>query len=574
MRRLVISVLCALTAAAALAVPAAAQRTLITTQALHMSPEAHPPIPPPIGTIEGACGVAVAGGTVYVSDYYHRVVDAFSAGSYLSQIAPAEPLDGPCGLATGPGGALYANYWHRGVLRLLPSEATFDTAHSTGVAVDPVSGDVYADDRTYVAVYQPSGAPVEVIGAGALGDAYGVAVHGGRVYVADAASGTVKVFEPAGDPATPVAELAPPGGFTSLIDSSLAVDPAEGHLLVLDDLQPGWEHPEAAIDEFSSAGAYLGGLGARVIDAEPSGIAVSGEDVYVTSGNGAGANLYEFGPYVAAGFSAFADEEAAGDDPASPSPMPSVTPRVSTSGDPVAHASQVVQSGGVRAALSASFAPRRLPREGLAPIRLAVGMRLSAAEGGTVPQLRRIEIAINREGRLDPVGLPVCPLSEIEPATTEAALASCRRSLIGEGHFAADVGLSRQSPFPQAGKLYAFNGRLHGHPAILAHVYGTDPVPTSYTLPFEIGHAGHGAFGVLLRAKPPRLAGSAAITRLSLDLGRSFRFRGSRRSYLAASCPAPAGFPGAVFTIARVRLSFAGGRTLTAALDRSCRAAG
>ena len=29
------------------------------------------------------------------------------------------------------------------------------------------------------------------------------------------------------------------------------------------------------------------------------------------------------------------------------------------------------------------------------------------------------------------------------------------------------------------GKLYAFNGRWHGRPAILAHVYGTKPVPTS-----------------------------------------------------------------------------------------------
>jgi hypothetical protein len=598
MRRLALAVLCALLSAAALgAAPARAERALLTTHAV--SSEGVP------GGIEDACGVALAGGHIYVSDYYHYRVDVFSSssGAYQSAIA-GEPLDGPCGLATGPGGALYANYWHRGVARLLPSGATFDTAESTGVAVDQASGDVYVDDRTHVAVYEASGAPVEAggepltIGEGSLGDGYGVAVFEGRVYVADAASGTVKVYEPAGDPSEPVATIAgPPGGFHSLVDASLAIDPAEGHLLVVDNLQPGWLHPEATVDEFDSSGTYAGHTASRVVDGEPSGLAVSGSNLYVTSGNYTGANVFEFGPYVEAGSalvtgaggSAAAATQGATAVPAQSAPLPASAPTAAAPSaersrgartarshrGPRAHSSEIVQRGRIRVALDASFAPTRLPRHGAAPIRLSVGAKISATRRGEEPpQLRRLTIAVNREGRFDPTGLPVCRLRDIEPSTTANALKACRGALVGEGRFAADVGISHQSPFPQGGKLYAFNARLHGRPAILAHVYGTDPVPTSYTLPFEIGKA-KGAFGLLLRASLPQVTGdSGRVTDLSLDLGRSFRYRGRRHSYLSAGCPAPKGFPGAVFPLARVKLAFAGGKTLSTTLTRHCTARG
>jgi hypothetical protein len=591
MKRFALTSVCALLCAAAIgAAPARAERSLLTTHAVNG--EGAP------GGIEDACGVALAGGQIYVSDYYHSRVDVFSGGgSYLSQIAAGTAPEGPCGLAAGPGGTLYANLWHQGVVRLAPSEATFDTAESTGVAVEQASGDVYVDDRTHVAVYEASGAPVEVggepllIGEGSLGDGYGVAVSAGRVYAADAASETVKVYEPAGDPSVPVATIAgPPAGFHSLIDASLAIDPAEEHLLVVDNLQPGRLHPEAAVEEFDSSGAYLGHTASRVIDGEPSGLAVAGESLYVSSGNSVGANVFEFGPYVLAGTSALgagsagsasaaAQGATAGGEatPASAAaaPVGAASPRTAKASHhgPRAHASEILQRGRIRVALDASFAPKRLPRHGAAPIRLSVGARISSTrKGEEPPRLRRLTIAVNREGRFDPTGLPVCRLREIEPATTANALKACRGALVGEGRFAAAVGISHQSPFPQGGKLYAFNARLHGRPAILAHVYGTDPVPTSYTLPFEVGKA-KGAFGLLLRASLPR-GESGRVTELSLDLGRGFRYRGRRHSYLSAGCPAPKGFPGAVFALARVKLAFAGGKTLSTTLNRNCKARG
>lgn len=271
----------------------------------------------PAEQIEGACGVAAGpGGEIYVSDYYHRAVDIFAGSTYLSQILTAQAPEGPCGLAFSSAGALYANYYHQGVVRLEPSFATFDEGNVTGVAVD-APGNVYANHRTYVASYKPSGEALAQIGLGSLGDSYGLAVSAfaatlGDVYVADAADDTVKVYEPAVDPDTPSEVIAgPPGGFNSLVDGALAIDPTNGHVLVVDNLQPGFEHPQAAIDEFDPTGVFLGQLGTKIIDAEPPGIAVNdGGALYVTSGNSEEANVLAFGQYSASGPEALAGPEA------------------------------------------------------------------------------------------------------------------------------------------------------------------------------------------------------------------------------------------------------------------------
>src|SRR6476659_3628096 len=47
-----------------------------------------PPKPPPNSYLNGPCGLAVdSSGNVYVADYYHGVVDAFTSGlGYSSQL--------------------------------------------------------------------------------------------------------------------------------------------------------------------------------------------------------------------------------------------------------------------------------------------------------------------------------------------------------------------------------------------------------------------------------------------------------------------------------------------------------
>jgi DNA-binding beta-propeller fold protein YncE len=312
-----VGALCVLLAMlAAIGSPAYASRALLSEEAVSPSPVS-PVFPPPDGQIEGACGVAIHG-SIYVSDYYHRAVDVFGSGApnqILAQPNPPEAeTEGPCGLAFA-GNDLFVNYWHQRVVRSSPpygfgAVETIDSGESTGVAVDPASGDVYVNDRTHVAVYEAPVAggdsPAQIIGLGGsnpLGDAFGIAASAGRVYVPDAADNTVKVYEPAislVEPAFVIDGSAVPGGrFSSLVDAAVAVDPTNGHLLVLDNLQPGFEHPEATVDEFDSSGGYLGHLCQHVIDGEPSGLAFSGGSLYVTSGNDEEANVFQFAPFSA-----------------------------------------------------------------------------------------------------------------------------------------------------------------------------------------------------------------------------------------------------------------------------------
>jgi DNA-binding beta-propeller fold protein YncE len=567
----------------------------------------HLPILLTEGQIEGACGVAVQPGphSLFVSDYYHRAVHTYTtSGIYQNTIAlaggnpppvlePINELNAVCGLAVDDAGNLFGEELHGRVMRL-PSEAVIDEGQSTGIAVGE-GGDLYVDDRTYVAVYDapvlPGEAPVSKIGVGNLVNAYGVAVDAkaGRVYVPDAASGTVKVFEPSVSLTTPVDTLAsPPDGFRSLVGAALAVDESptagEGHVLVVDDLQPGLPFPEAAIYEFGADGAYLDRLQVRSVGpigvkhtgpifGEPSGIAVdqASGDLYVTTGNSEDANVVAYGPFQAeappaplvAGGSAGAMPRAN---------AVAESPPASASGG--ASASVVEQRRGVRVSFNGKLTPHVLPRHGTAPVGIVVDANIGATGGDDPPQLRRISIAINRNGHFNSKGLPACGVEQIQPSTTDGALAACRPSLVGEGHFSANVKLPEQSPFPSSGKVLAFNGKVNGRPAILAHIYGTEPAPTSTVLPFLLRKS-RGTYGTTLEASLPQATGSwGYVTGLRISLRRSFSYRGHSRSFLSAGCPAPAGFPSAAFPLAKTSFAFAGNLTLEAVLTRTCKARG
>jgi hypothetical protein len=562
--------------------------------------------------IEGACGLAIrsAAQDLFVSDYYHRAVHTFSlSGSYLGSdflaggnpppvLEPINELNAVCGLAVDGAGNLYGDEFHQRVLTL-PGEEVVDPGQSTGIAVDD-AGNLYVDERTYVAVYDapvvPGEAPTSKVGDGNLIDAYGVAVdsQAGRVYVPDAGAGTVKIFNLGGNPAVPVGTLEQPpgGGFTSLVNASLAVDESategKGHVLVVDDLKPRAEFPEAAIYEFDVGGAYLDKLQGRTVGptgvekpgpifGEPSGIAVDSAsgDLYVTTGDSKDANVVKYGPFEPFAPPASSPGEGEGNSVGGvlvARANAGAAPGAARTGG--ASASVVEQRQGVRVGFDGKLTPHVLPRHGTAPVGIIVDARISATGGEDPPQLRRITIAINRNGRFTSAGLPACRVDQIQPSTTDGALAACRGSLVGEGRFSANVKLPQQSPFPSAGKVLAFNGKVNGKPAILAHIYGTEPAPTSTVLPFLLRKS-HGTFGTTLEASLPQATGNwGYVTGLRMNLQRHFTYRGHSRSFLSAGCPAPAGFPSAAFPLAKTSFDFAGNLTLDAVLTRTCRALG
>ncbi len=235
---------------------------------------------------------------------------------------------------------------------------------------------------------------------------------------------------------------------------------------------------------------------------------------------------------------------------------------------------EIAQKGDVRVSFDGQLTPRALPRSKEAPVTVSVAAKISSTNPKkAAPQLTKMAIAINSNGHLNTTGLPICELDDIQPSTTADALAVCKKSLVGEGSFTANVPLSGRAPFPSSGKLYAFNGKENGRPAILAHVYGVRPAPTSFTLVFVISQA-KGKFGTTLTVELPKSNSEGYITGISLDLGKTFSYHGKQQNYLSASCPAPKGVNVAGFPFAKASFSFTGAPTLSSTLNRSCKALG
>jgi hypothetical protein len=244
---------------------------------------------------------------------------------------------------------------------------------------------------------------------------------------------------------------------------------------------------------------------------------------------------------------------------------------VALTGVTIAH-SEVAQKGNLRIAFDGRLFPRELPRDRLAPVAVRLEGSIRTADGSRPPQLRRISIAVHRQGRLYSRGLPTCPSAALEQTTSRAALAACRGALVGHGRFAANVDFPSLPSIPARGAVLLFNGRSHGGAALLMHIHGSSPVEATFVLPFRISHPPQGDFGTTLSAKIPKLASDLGyVTDIALKIGRRYRHGGEARSFLSASCAAPPGFRTAIFALARGTFYFAGGQSLTTTLARDCR---
>jgi hypothetical protein len=246
---------------------------------------------------------------------------------------------------------------------------------------------------------------------------------------------------------------------------------------------------------------------------------------------------------------------------------------VLATGAALAHA-EVIQKGKLRVAVKGQLSPRTLPRSDDAPVSVSVSGNIATLDHSDPPQLETLRIELNRHGRIDYTGLPICRYDQIQPASTSRALAACRPSLVGQGHFAADIVLAGQQPYPSQGRLLLFNSRLNGRPVLLGQIYAPRPFATSFVITFTMHRLEHGPFGTVLTAQLPSALGSwGYVTSIEMVLSRRYSYRGGAHSYVSATCPAAPGFSGASFPLAHVSFGFAGSIELDSTLNRDCKAA-
>lgn len=236
----------------------------------------------------------------------------------------------------------------------------------------------------------------------------------------------------------------------------------------------------------------------------------------------------------------------------------------------------VDQDGDLVATFDADLSPNVLPRKTPAPIavRVAGNVRSASGDANHIPQLRRIVVGINRQGRLFDSGLPICHSSWIQPSNEENARAICGDAIVGDGHVTVQVRIPGQLPFDVRAKLLVFNGpRRGGNKLILAHAYAPDP-PGSFIITFRVDRQ-RGVYGTVLSTNlPVGTRDWAYITHFDMTLRRVFTHNGQRHSYASAACPAPPGFKRVIFPFARATYRFTEGQRLSIEETASCRVAG
>lgn len=230
-----------------------------------------------------------------------------------------------------------------------------------------------------------------------------------------------------------------------------------------------------------------------------------------------------------------------------------------------------VQSEGLRITALAQVQPYKLPRRTPAPIAVFVAGHLQNAKGGIPPQLRRLTIEVNRHGLLQSRGLPVCPLSRIQPASTERALSQCGDALIGSGQFWANIVLPDQGAYRTQGRLLIFNGREGGRPVILTHIFTSHPFNSSFVIPFAIKKVSKGPYGTELSASLPQALGDwGYLDRIKLTLKRKYAYGGRQLSYFNSACPAPGKAKRTSFPLALATFYFAQLKPMAATVNKTC----
>jgi hypothetical protein len=234
---------------------------------------------------------------------------------------------------------------------------------------------------------------------------------------------------------------------------------------------------------------------------------------------------------------------------------------------------EIVQQGNLRVKFGAEFTPDTLPRQRPAPITVEVAGAISTTDGSHPPPLRKLEIAINRHGRISTTGLPICTAPLLQSTTTKEALARCGDARVGSGSFKAQLALGTGKDVPATGRIIVFNSRRAGKPALLIHLFIGVPVRVTMIVPITIGHRKEGEYGTVLRAHIPKLGGGlGSVTEIDLKLSRRYTFGGKRRSYLAAACSAPAEIEEGAFRFLRGSFRFEEHRKIeTPPLIKNCR---
>ncbi len=184
-----------------------------------------------------------------------------------------------------------------------------------------------------------------------------------------------------------------------------------------------------------------------------------------------------------------------------------------------------------------SFKPQALPRRTYAPIHFQGYGRIKTTDGSMPPALQHVKVELDHDGRLATAGLPVCQPAKLEHASTRQARHRCGNAIVGVGHASAEVTFAGLARIDLTVPLTLFNGpRRNGNPTVIGHARAPFPVSETYVVVAPIERR-RGTFGYRSSFDiPPIAGGRGSLTAIDAKIGRRYRFRGAKRSYVSARC--------------------------------------
>lgn len=229
-----------------------------------------------------------------------------------------------------------------------------------------------------------------------------------------------------------------------------------------------------------------------------------------------------------------------------------------------AGAAEVVRQGNLIVSIDGAITPTKLPRKTPAPITLKLKGSIESADGSHVPALKTLALQFDKAGHIYTKGLPTCTTGQLQSTLTAQAKKVCGDALIGSGRVSAEIAFPEQPPFPASGPLLIFNGAPKGtKPVLIFHVHANVPAPTTFVTTAVIGPA-HGKYGTSTLVQIPTITGGqGSLTSFEAKLGKTWTYKGEKKSLLLASCPTGQ-------LIAHGEFAFADGTKLSGNVARPC----
>jgi hypothetical protein len=202
-------------------------------------------------------------------------------------------------------------------------------------------------------------------------------------------------------------------------------------------------------------------------------------------------------------------------------------------------ATTTIRAGNLVLRFGGDVLPRKLPPKRMAPIALRAFGNIRTVDGTHPSAFRETVVDLDRNGRIDTRGVPVCRGGRLEARNTRAARRVCRRAIVGFGSANVQIAFPEQRPIPVSSPLTIFNGPTRGRQTTMyIHSFITVPVPAAIVTTLTIRKISKGRFGYRVVAKVPTIAGgSGSALTFNFTIRRNFyRFKGRRHPYLSARC--------------------------------------